>query len=527
MPAQQGIVTIVGAGPGDAGLLTVRGRALIDSADAIVYDAFVNREILPASARTSGSPELYYVGTRGEPGGKRRAVPQDEVRQLLVTLVRQGKRVVHLTADDPFVFGHGGEEAQAMHDAGIPFEIVPGVTAGVAAPAYAGIPVTHPGLATAVTFVTGRDDPEAEEKSGATTDWRALAQVGGTIVVYRGLSLLPVIAKEMMAGGLPGEIPAAAIRAGTRTEQRTVVATLETLAHEAALAGVTGRATVVIGWSVILRDEIAWFDTRPLFGKRIVLAQAGAESVTLQERLCGLGADVVAIPTPPVARLDLVPLREDIERLGSYAWIVFATPDAVALFWEQLLVTGRDTRALAGVKVCAAGGATAASLLDRGVTVDVLPSRFEVLALLDVLSRRSDVSGAHMLYVCDDGDDNVLPDGLTTLGADVIIRPVYRYLPGGAGGERIRRRLERGTVDLVVFTSPASVSRYLRAVGEEMGARAPAAVSDEATADAARRAGIEVVAETMSIDDRGVSDGSHAPVHGFIDTIVRALKTAS
>lgn len=505
MPAQQGLVSIVGAGPGDAGLLTVRARELIDEADAIVYDALVNRDILPADAKANGRPELYYVGKRNE----QPAQPPEEVQRLVVMLARQGKRVVHLTNGDPFIFGRGGEAAQAMNDADVQFEIVPGVTAGVAATAYAGIPVTHPGLSASVTFVNGREDPSSTR---TITDWRALAKVGGTIVVYNGLKLLPVIATEMMQAGLPGEIPAAAIYAGTRAEQRTVVATLETLAQEMLLAGFTGGVTIVIGWSVLLRDEIAWFDRRPLFGKRIAVIQSMQGISTLREQLRDLGAEVITVPPPTTARLDLAPMREDIEHLQDYGWIVFASPDAVTLFWEQLLILGRDTRWLAGIKVCAIGGATAAALLDRGVTVDVLPERFEGSALLDILSERSDIVGQRMLYVCDDDDDGTFPEGAVTLGAGVIVRAVYRYVPSGAGTERIRRRLERGVVDLVVFASQASVAHYIRCVGAELSTRAPAAALDDVTADALRSAGIEVVVER---GDPGAG--------GFADSIVLAL----
>jgi uroporphyrinogen III methyltransferase/synthase len=224
----EGTVFLVGAGPGDPGLITVRGNKLLESADAIVYDALANREFLPADAKITGHPELYDVGKRG---GDKRSVSQSEINELLVRLARDGKRVVRLKGGDPFVFGRGSEEAQALNDAGVPFEVVPGVTAGIAAPAYAGIPVTHRGIATSVTFVTGHEDPA---KSTTQTDWEALARVGGTIVLYMGVKTLPAIASALIAGGMPAEIPAAAIQWGTLSRQRTVAATLGTLAEKAA-----------------------------------------------------------------------------------------------------------------------------------------------------------------------------------------------------------------------------------------------------------------------------------------------------
>ena len=223
----EGKVFLVGAGPGDTGLITVRGKQLIDSADAVVYDALANTALLPPGARETGMPELYYVGKRG---GAKDSVTQEEINALLVKLAREGKRVVRLKGGDPFVFGRGSEEAQALNDSSITFEVVPGVTAGIAAPAYAGIPVTHRTLATSVTFVTGHEDPA---KPNTQTNWTALAKAGGTIVLYMGVKTLAGISAALIEGGLPGEIPTAAIQWGTHPRQRTVVATLETIAARA------------------------------------------------------------------------------------------------------------------------------------------------------------------------------------------------------------------------------------------------------------------------------------------------------
>ena len=511
MSEQPGLVSIVGAGPGDPGLLTIRAQETLTRADAIVYDAHVNRDLLPASARINGIPELYYVGKRAE----QRAMAQSDVRTLLVTLARQGKRVVHLTGGDPFVFGDGSEAAQAMNDAQVPFEIIPGITAGIAATAYAGIPVTHPGIATSVIFVNGRDDPAGVN---TITDWNAIAKVGGTIVVYNALKLLPTIASAMIDAGLPGEIPAAAIRAGTRATQQIVVSTLETLEHEAMLAGLTSGVTVVIGWSVLLRDELAWFDRRSLFGRRIMVAAdvGGGEGKAFTKELEDLGAEITQVPPPQVARLDLSAIREDIQQISDYDWLIFPSANAVTLFWEQLLTLGRDTRALSGGKICAVGPSTAAALLDRGVTVDILPERFEASALLELLSQRSDVAGSRLLYICDEAEDDTFPNSLIALGADVIVRPAYRSVVENATAERVRRRLERGIVDLVVVTSPAAATHYLRTVGADMATRAPAAAADEATAEILRAAGAEVVAE-------GWESGTE--LRGFATTILRALNS--
>jgi len=287
----QGKVFLVGAGPGDPGLLTVRGKQLIDSADAVVYDALANMALVPARARETGRPELYYVGKRG---GEKDPVTQDEINELLVKLAREGKRVVRLKGGDPFVFGRGSEEAQALNDASIPFEVVPGITAGIGAPAYAGIPVTHRGLSTSVTFVTGHEDPS---KPHSQTNWSALAKSGGTIVLYMGTKTLKTIASTLIREGMPAEMPAAAIQWGTRARQRTITATLESIADKAEKANLTAPVIVVIGWPVVLRDELNWFERRPLFGKRIVVTRTRQQASELSERLMQLGANVIEAPT--------------------------------------------------------------------------------------------------------------------------------------------------------------------------------------------------------------------------------------
>jgi uroporphyrinogen III methyltransferase/synthase len=496
----------VGAGPGDPALITVRGRQLIDRADAIVYDALTNRELLSSDARETGHPELYCVGKRG---GGRESVSQDDINELLVRLAREGKRVVRLNGGDPLVFGHGSEEAQALNDSSVPFEIVPGVTAGIAAPAYAGIPVTHRGIATSVTFVTGHELPD---KPSTQTNWNALAKSGGTIVLYMGVKTLPAIAAALMEGGMPGAIPAAAIQWGTHPKQRTVTATLETLADKATEAGIIAPVITVIGYAVVLRDEINWFETRPFFGKRIVVTRAAAQSAHLSEKLRELGADVIEMPATRVARLDLAPLRHAISHVGDYQWIMFTSQNAVAIFWEQLLGADLDARALAGVRIAAIGPATAGALLEHGIVVDVVPERFVAESLLKKLSERADISGASILYVTAEGAREILPDGLEELGAQLSVVPAYRSINDGTGSTRLARALERGTVDLATFTSASAVRGYVDAVGEELARRAPAASIGRVTSEAIMAAGIELKCEAKE-----------STIEGLIDAIQLAL----
>jgi uroporphyrinogen III methyltransferase / synthase len=489
MSSGEGKVFLVGAGPGDPGLITVRGKKLVDSADAIVYDALASRELLPPDAREAGHPELFNVGKRG---GDARSVSQGDINELLVRLAREGKRVVRLKGGDPFVFGRGSEEAQALNDASVAFEVVPGITAGIGAAAYAGIPVTHRGLATSVTFVTGHEDPSKPETQ---TDWKALARAGGTIVLYMGVKTLPAIASALIEGGMPEEIPAAAIQWGTLSKQQTVTATLSTIAERARERGITAPVITVIGWPVILRDEISWFENRPLFGRRIVVTRAAQQSAVLSDRLAELGADVIEMPATRIARLDLSPLRHEISRLDDYGWLIFTSQNAVSIFWEQLLGGGRDARALAGLAIAAVGPATAGALLERGITVDVVPERFVAEGLLEKLGERNDVAGSKILYVTAEGSREVLPEGLTSLGASVSLIHPYRSIRDGTGASRLKKALESGTVSAVTFTSASGVRAYVDLVGEEIALRAPAVSIGPQTSAAIDAAGIELLAE--------------------------------
>jgi uroporphyrinogen III methyltransferase/synthase len=482
----------------------VRGKKLVDSADAIVYDALANRALLPPDALETGLPELFFVGKRG---GDSKSVPQDEINELLVRLAREGKRVVRLKGGDPFVFGRGSEEAQALAESSIPFEVVPGITAGIAAPAYAGIPVTHRGLATSVTFVTGHEDPS---KATTQTNWKALAQAGGTIVLYMGVKTLPAIAAALIEGGMPPEIPAAAIQWGTVSRQRTVVATLATLADEAEKQGISAPVISVIGWPVVLRDEIQWFESRPLFGRQIVVTRAAQTSTALSDKLAELGADVIEMPATKIARLDLSPLREEMKNLDEYGWLIFTSRNAVTIFWEQLLGGGRDARALAGLKIAAVGPATAGALLERGIAVDVIPQRFVAEGLLEKLTERDDVSGARVLYVTAEGAREVLPDGLAALGADVHVIEAYRSIQDGASANSLKRALESGSVSAVTFTSASSVKSYVEIVGDELSLKSPGASIGPQTTEAITAAGIELLSEA----EESTIDGLVAAVVG-------------
>jgi uroporphyrinogen III methyltransferase/synthase len=482
--ASTGIVYLVGAGPGDPGLITVRGRDLLASCDAVVYDALANPVLL---AETSA--DLHDVGKRGASVDSAR---QEEISTLLVRLAREGKRVVRLKGGDPFVFGRGSEEAQALASAGVPFEVVPGVTAGIAAPAYAGIPVTHRGVATSVTFVTGHEDPA---KGAPTVDWGALAHAGGTLVLYMGVRSLPRITETLLREGMAPETPAAAIQWGTRAEQRTLVATVATLLPRVAEAGLEAPVIFVIGGVVSLREDIAWLERRPLFGWRILVTRAQSPRSSLAHELLSAGAEVVEAPATRIEALEPGRVRGAISHLDAYDWIVFTSQNGVDLFWDVLGECNLDARALAALRVAAVGPATASALLARGIAVDVTPERFVAEGVLEALTERGEMRGARVLYVAAEGARDVLPNGLAELGARVDVVPIYRSAPDVSGVAVMRHFVAaRGPRALAAFTSASAVRAFVDAVGEE-GVHVPAATIGPATSAAAREAGLQVCVE--------------------------------
>jgi uroporphyrinogen III methyltransferase/synthase len=452
-----GIVYLVGAGPGDPGLMTRRSLELIASADAILYD-----RLIPPGALDGAPPEaeLRYVGK--EPGAA--ALSQEETNELLVELGRAGKRVVRVKGGDPFVFGRGGEEAEALAAAGVPFEVVPGVTAGVAAPAYAGIPVTHRDAASAVAFVTGHEDPDKPESA---LDWDALARFPGTLVLYMGIKNLPLIADRLTAAGRdPGE-PVAVVERGTHPGQRTVVDTLAGIAARVEAEGVRPPAITLVGRVAALRDTIAWLERRPLHGEVVAVTRARAQASELAARLRALGAEVVETPA---IRIEPRPLEGElldaVRGIAEYALVCLTSPNGVRLLFDALAETGQDARALAGATVAAIGPGTAAELERRGVRADVLPERFVAEALVEALAA-IEVEGRRVLVARAAEARSVLPDALRERGAELDELALYETVAEPLGDAE-RTALERATY--VTFTSSSTV-RFLL----DSGARPPEA----------------------------------------------------
>lgn len=483
-------VFLVGAGPGDPGLLTLRAKALIETADVLVYDYLAAEPIVAFAPSTC---ERIYVGKRA----KAHTLTQDEINELLIRLGRDGKRVVRLKGGDPFVFGRGGEEAQVLHDAGIPFEIVPGVTSGIAAPAYAGIPVTHRSYNTAVTFVTGHEDPQ---KSLSTLDWSKLADPHQTLVLYMAMGNLEEIARELVLKGLSASTPVAVIREGTKPAQQTLVATLDTIAEEVRRAGFAPPAIVVIGDVVGVREELRWFDRLPLFGKRVLVTRQAASSEEFAERLREAGAEPILAPliriVPPE---DGAPAARAVAECATYRWIVFSSRNGVERFWDELARSGRDTRALSSVKIAAIGPKTAEELESRGVAADFVPARYVSESVADGMLERTASGDRILLFRAQEARD-VLPEALRNAGREVTVVAAYRAVPVRVPS--LAELVERS--DILTFTSAGIVRSFVSQLEDPAAAVRGKLIAciGPITAQAVRDAGLEpaIVAEEFTTD---------------------------
>jgi uroporphyrinogen III methyltransferase/synthase len=461
-------VYLVGAGPGDPGLLTRRGEELMRAADVVVYD-----RLAPAALLALARPDAELVDVGKAPG--RAALTQDEINALLVARARDGNAVVRLKGGDPFVFGRGGEEAEACRASGVDFEVVPGVTSAIAAPAYAGIPVTHRGVSTHFTVVTGHEDPT---KDGSDTDWDALARSGGTLVILMGAGRVAEIIKALIAGGRDPETPAAAVQWGTRPEQRTVRATLATIAD----AGVEAPSAIVVGDVAAL--DLGWFERKPLFGKTVVVTRAREQTSELRARLETLGAAVIELPAITIEPIDFT-----VPDLTAYDWLVFTSANGVTHFARQLDAAGRDARAVAPVKIAAIGPGTADALRDFGIHADLVPVRFVAEGLLDefppgpgrVLLARAEVAR------------DVLPEGLARKGYDVEVLPVYRTVTT-APDPAVLARIRDG-VDAITFTSSSTVTNFCDTINALPDPQPLVVSIGPVTSETARARGIRVDAE--------------------------------
>ncbi len=483
-----GTVFLVGAGPGDPGMLTVRAAELLASADAVVYDALSNPAILE---RHAPSAETHFLEgtTEGE------WPPPAEVARRLAELTFRYRRVVRLTAGDPFVFGRGGREALALAEAGVPFEVVPGITAGIAVPAYAGIPVTHRGTASSVAFVAGREEcPSA----GGVARWEALAEGVDTLVIFMGTKRLDALSERLVAGGRAPETPAAVVEWGTHPRQRTVVGTLASIAAAAREAAVEAPSLAVIGEVVRLRERLAWFEARPLFGKRVVITRARAQAADFVRSMEDLGAEVIPFPTIRITDpADPEPLRRAVRQVDGFDWIVFTSVNGVERFWKALRASGGDTRLLGGISLCAIGPATAAAIELEGAQADLVPAEFVAEAVVEALAAEGELGGARILLPRAEVARSTLPDSLRERGAEIVEVSAYRTVPDGARAGRLREGLRRGEVDLLTFTASSTVRNFVDLVGAEVGPAQVACIGP-ITAGTARELGLPVHVEAES-----------------------------
>jgi uroporphyrinogen III methyltransferase/synthase len=422
---------------------------------------------------------------------------QPDINALLVERGGTGARVVRLKGGDPFVFGRGGEEAEALAAAGIEFEIVPGITSAIAAPAYAGIPVTHRGVSTHFTVVTGHEDPA---KDRTDVDWEALARAGGTLVILMGAGHIADIAARLVGGGRSPDTPVAAVRNGTRPDQGTVRATLATIAD----AGVGAPSAIVVG--PVAELELAWFESRPLFGRTVVVTRAREQASELRARLERLGATVLELPS-----IALEPLEFDVPDLGRFAWVVFTSVNGVNAFFERGLVrAGLDARAFGTARVAAIGPGTAAALADRGIRPDLVPERFVAESLLDAFPAPSRVGERALLARAEVARD-VLPAGLGELGYDVEVLPLYRTLPATPDPGALDR-VRRGEVDALTFTSSSTVSNFADLVGAPPDPLPLVVSIGPVTSTTARERGLRVDVEA-----------SEHTIDGLVDALLGAL----
>ncbi len=493
MSAAPGHVYLVGAGPGDPGLLTARALELIAGADTILYDRLIPSAALDGARDDA---ELLYVGKQG--GGA--SVPQEETEALILARAREGRSVVRLKGGDPFVFGRGGEEALRLRAAGIPFEVVSGVTAGVAALAYAGIPVTHRGLARAVAFVTGRTGDESE------LDWRALAAFPGTLVFYMGVQRLPGIAAALIDAGRAPEEPAAVVEAGTLAAQRTVLGTLATLPELVAAASIGSPSITVVGAVASLAEQLAWLPVRPLAGRTVAVTRARAQSSGLARRVREAGGKVVQAPsirTQPLAGPPLDPAPYDL--------VCVTSANAADELFARLAAGGRDARALAGARVASIGIATSEALAAHGIVADVTAERSTGEGLAAALA---DVPATRALIARARGGREQLPDALRARGADVDALDLYETVVEPLAP---RTLAQARAADYVTFTSSSTVRNFLHAAGVQDGARdgrASAGISDATrivsigpvTSETLREHGLDVDVEAARHDVDGLLD---------------------
>jgi uroporphyrinogen III methyltransferase/synthase len=443
-------VYLVGAGPGDPGLITVKGRECIRASDVVIYDYLASPMLLKHAPPEA---EMIYVGKKGGD----HTLSQDEINALIVEKAKAGLTVCRLKGGDPFIFGRGGEEAEILVGTGIAFEVVPGVTSAIAAAAYAGIPLTHRRLAATLAFVTGHEDPHKEESS---IDWEALARGIGTLVFFMGVKNLPDITRKLIANGKSPDTPVAVVRWGTTPDQKTITGNLDNIDARVKEAGLKAPAIIVVGEVVKLRKTLKWFENRPLLGKRIVVTRAREQASDLVRQLSDLGAECLEYPTIKIIPAkDLKPMDEAIEHLGNYDWIVFTSVNGVQFFFDRLYELNLDVRALAHLRTAAIGPATADRLLKFGLKSDIIPENFRAESVVEAF-RKEELNGKRVLLPRAAKARPVLPVELRKMGAEVDEVTAYLTENVTENADQLVKQLEDKTIDLITFTSSSTVQNF-------------------------------------------------------------------
>jgi len=492
---KSGKVYLIGAGPGDPGLMTIKGMACLQEADVVIYDYLANEQLLQAA---KAGAEKIYVGKKGGD----HTLSQEGINSLILAKAGGGKIVARLKGGDPFIFGRGGEEAEELAAAGIPFEIVPGVTSAIAAPAYAGIPLTHRSYTSTVAFITGHEDPAKEESQIA---WEKIATGIGTLVFLMGAGNLSRISSELMKYGRSPQTPVALIRWGTLPEQETILGTLESIGRTAEVRQVKPPVIILVGEVVSLRDKLNWFETLPLFGKKIIVTRSREQASDLSERLRKLGALPIEFPTieilPPESFDDL---DHCADRLREYDWIIFTSANGVRFFLARLMELGRDIRDLKGPRIAAIGPKTAEELESLKVKVSFVPREYRAEAIYEGL-RKETLPGKKILIPRAKMARDVLPAELRKAGARVEVIEVYRTVRPQSDVDRVRKLLEQGQVAAVTFTSSSTVANFVELLGKDDAPRIMkgivAASIGPVTAETAQALGIEssVIPEEYTI----------------------------
>lgn len=480
---EKGKVYIIGAGPGDPGLITIRGAQHIREADVIVYDHLVSPEILRFAGE---NPRLIYAGKHGGD----HTLSQSEINALLIAEAVKGAVVVRLKGGDPFIFGRGGEEAEVLRKAGVPFEVVPGISSAIAVPAYAGIPLTHRNHTVSAAFVTGHEDPT---KGKSHLDWSTLAGMG-TLVFLMGVKNLSMIAENLVLHGKDAATPAALIRRGTTPDQETLTGTLGDIAQKAEERCFAPPAIFVVGTVVGLRETLNWFETKPLFGRGIVITRPEAQAEELSELLRRNGARVIPFPVIRVAAPESwEELDRAIDRLEDYRWIVFTSANGVAFFFRRLGERERDIRDLKGIRIATIGPATASAVEALGIRVDLVPESFVSEGVVKAFAG-IDLRGSRVLLPRAQEARDVIPEGLAKMGAACDIATTYRTVRSDRTAAELTPLFDEGKVDAITFTSPSTVANFLRIMGPgfRLPARVRIACIGPVTEAAARKAGLPV-----------------------------------